>query len=153
MIQTKEQYYILYRAIMVSVYVAVAVLSPSCPTPAASIHFVPCSALSQSCMEPALEALSCCLKSVLLYKDKIEMKKPHKYQLQKEAPVYSETKREEAVCCAGRLALQKEAAICISAAIANNVLFLRDDDCDCMIRSLKNNGSLPCENWPRMCFS
>jgi len=61
------------------------------------------------------------------------------YQLQKEASVYSKTNCKEAVCCASRLGLQKEAAICISAPIAK-ILFLRDNDC--RIRSLKNNGSL-----------
>jgi hypothetical protein len=99
-IQTKEQYYILYRAIMVSVYVAVAVLSPSCPTPVASIHFVPCSALSQSCMEPALEALSWCLNSVLLYKEKIEMKKPPQIPATKRSSslLRNKTRRSSLLC-------------------------------------------------------
>jgi len=92
-------------------------------------------------MEPALEAIIYILVSQFsAVQGEDTAEETPAYQLQKEASVYSETNCKEAVSCPGRLALPKEAAICISAAIANKILFLRDNHC--RIWSLKNNGSL-----------
>ena len=94
---------------------------------------------SQSCMEPALEVLSWCLNSVL-YKEKIQLKKLHHTSYKKKLQFIQKqiAKKQFAVLAGWRF--KKKAAICISAPIANKILFLRDNDC--RIRSLKNNGSL-----------
>jgi hypothetical protein len=79
-------------------------------------------------MEPALEAIIYILVSQFsaVQGEDTDEETPA-YQLQKEASVYSETNCKEAVRCAGRLALPKEAAICISAAIANKIFMVFEE--------------------------
>jgi len=101
---------------MVSVYVVVAL---SFMTHICCFHFMSCSAHLNHAWNQPLKLLYILVSQFSAIQGEDTAEETPAYQLQKEASVYSETNCKETVSCAGRLALQKETAICIAAAIVS----------------------------------
>ena len=101
-------------------------------------HFMPCSAHLNHAWNQPLKfypgvSIQCCTRRRYSWRNSIIPATKRSFSLFK-----NKLQRSSLLCWGWRL--KKKAAICISAPIANKILFLRDNDC--RIRSLKNNGSL-----------